>query len=47
VAERNSLTVIKEAKMEREYLKKILAGLGVATLIAGAGLAGACKAGAS
>jgi radical SAM modification target selenobiotic family peptide len=31
----------KEEKMERENLKKVLAGFGIATLIAGAGLSGA------
>jgi radical SAM modification target selenobiotic family peptide len=31
----------KEEKMEKENLKKMLAGLGIASLIAGAGLAGA------
>jgi len=37
----------KEEKMEGEHLKKFLAGLGVATLITGAGLSGAGNAWAS
>jgi radical SAM modification target selenobiotic family peptide len=28
----------KEGEMEKEHLKKLLAGLGIATLVAGAGL---------
>jgi len=36
-----AITLRKEEKMQREQLQKLLAGLGIATLIAGAGLSAA------